>query len=75
MRLTRDGELGCALGRDYSSGAKTVTGFRAALGCAWGCGLGGELGLAFGRAFATRRVARAEASRRGGPQLTLLWAP
>ncbi len=59
VKRTRGGELGRALGCNCSSGAKTVAGFRAALG----------------RASATRRVARAEASDRGGPQLTLLWAP
>ena len=47
MRLTRGGELGCALGRalgcDCSSGTKTGNGFRAALG------------RAVGRAFAVLR--------------------
>ncbi len=36
---------------------------------------GGELGFALGCALAAQRVARAEASRRGGPQLTLLLGP
>ncbi len=45
VRLTRDGELGWALGCDCSLGTKTVAGFRAALG------------RAVGRAFAVRRTA------------------
>ncbi len=36
---------------------------------------GSVLGRGLDCAFATRRVARAEASRSGGPQLTLQWVP